>query len=184
MRSERIIILNGASSVGKTSTARALQAIATRQLLYVAMDAFLEMLPARMIGHAEGLVFEPVEDPGGVCLAVRSGPVVERALAGMRRAVAALARAGNSLIVDEVMWGDEAADYRALLADFDLRFVGLFAPLDVLEAREKARGDRDLGLARWQVGRVHRGLDYDLEIDTAAATPEQAAARICEAFGL
>ena len=62
--------------------------------------------------------------------------------------------------------------------------VGLFAPLDVLEQRERDRGDREPGLARWQFDRVHRGLTYDLEIDTVQTTPLEAAHRIRSAFEL
>ena len=36
----RIIILNGVGSAGKSSIARALQAITAKPFLYVAMDAF------------------------------------------------------------------------------------------------------------------------------------------------
>ena len=54
----------------------------------------------------------------------------------------------------------------------------------MLEAREQARGDRALGLARWQHERVHLGLDYDLEIDTATASPLDCARRIKAAFSL
>lgn len=77
-----------------------------------------------------------------------------------------------------------AQEYRDLLRPFDLRLVGLFAPLDVLEARERARGDREIGLARWQYGRVHRGIIYDLKVDTTAAAPAECAHLIRDAFGL
>jgi chloramphenicol 3-O phosphotransferase len=88
--------------------------------------------------------------------------------------------AGNNLIVDEVMIGsDKVREYRALLSGFDVRFIGLFAPLAVLEARERARGDRVLGLARWQFYRVHRDVVYDLEIDASVASPLENAGRIC-----
>jgi chloramphenicol 3-O phosphotransferase len=62
--------------------------------------------------------------------------------------------------------------------------VGLFAPLEVLEARERERGDRELGLARWQYDRVHQGVVYDLELDTAVATPLENAGNIRDTFGL
>ena len=88
------------------------------------------------------------------------------------------------VLPDEVMFGQEHLDYRALLARHDLRFVGLFAPLDVLESRERRRGDRELGLARWQYGRVHQGVEYDLRIDTAEASPAENARRVCEAFDI
>ncbi|MFZ0017309.1 MAG: hypothetical protein WAL10_08230 [Acetobacteraceae bacterium] len=48
-------------------------------------------------------------------------------------------------------------------AQHEVHFVGLFAPLDVLEARERQRGDRLIGLARWQYHRVHSGIAYDLD---------------------
>jgi chloramphenicol 3-O phosphotransferase len=70
------------------------------------------------------------------------------------------------------------------LSPFDIRFVGLFAPLHILEARELARGDRDIGLARWQYDRVHRNIAYDLEIDTSVLTPSQCAQLILDRFGL
>ncbi len=180
-----VVILNGVGSVGKTSTARALQAITAEPFLHVAMDAFLDMLPASLLGHPDGLVFETTQDQSQPSVAVRSGPVLDRAMRGMRHAVAAMAAQGNNLIVDHVMIRDgQDREYRALLSGFNVRLVGLFAPLDVLEARERQRGDREIGLARWQYERVHRGRSYDLEIDTAATTPLENAQRIRDAFGL
>jgi chloramphenicol 3-O phosphotransferase len=181
----QVIILNGVGSVGKTSTARALQAITREPFLHVAMDAFLDMLPAAMFGHPDGLVFAPTLADGEPSIVIRSGPVVERAMRGMRHAIAAMAEQGNRLIVDDVILdAAKAQEYRTLLSRFDVRFVGLFAPLDVLEARERQRGDRQLGLSRWQYDRVHCGIAYDLEIDTTASTPPETARRICHAFGL
>lgn len=87
--------------------------------------------------------------------------------------------------VDEVILeASKEQEYRALLAPFDVRFVGLFAPLDALEARERKRGDREIGLARWQYARVHCGIAYDLEIDTVTATPSESARIIQDAFGV
>jgi chloramphenicol 3-O phosphotransferase len=181
----RIVLLNGVSSVGKGSVAKALQRIASRPMLHVQMDAFLEMLPAAMFGDPEGYVFETGEQDGEPVTAVTSGPLLETAMRGMRGAVAALAEAGADVIVDEVMWDPEAlADYRRRLAAFDFHVVGLFAPLAVIEERERARGDRNLGLARWQYDKVHGGMAYDLELDTSAATPDQLATKIKQAFEL
>jgi chloramphenicol 3-O phosphotransferase len=53
-----------------------------------------------------------------------------------------------------------------------------------LEAREQARGDRAIGLARGQIDLVHREVTYDLRIDTVAMSPQQAAEAICAEFGL
>ena len=181
----RVIILNGVGSVGKTATARALQGITAEPWLHVAMDAFLDMLPETMFGHPDGLVMQTVEQDGLPAVVIRSGPVLRRTMRGMRHAVAAMAAQGNRLIVDDVMLAAEAeGEYRALLAPYGLRIVGLLAPLDVLEARERARGDRQIGLARWQFDRVHRRAVYDLEIDTARASPLECARQIRARFGL
>jgi chloramphenicol 3-O phosphotransferase len=181
----QVVILNGVGSVGKSSTARALQGTTAEPFLLVRMDVFLDMLPPAMVGHPDGVIFETTRDNDQPSVIIRSGPVVQRAMRGMRHVVAAMADQGNNLIVDEVILGSEKArDYLELLARFTCRFVGLFAPLDVLEARERARGDRLPGLARWQYDRVHDGMTYDLEIDTAAASPLECARRIKDAFGL
>lgn len=184
-RRSHVIILNGVGSVGKSSTARALQAITTRPFLYVAMDTFLEMLPSSMLDHPDGLLFERGQRDGLPVIAIKTGAVLQRTMRGMRHAVAAMAAEGNNLIVDEVMLeAGLVQEYRDLLRHSDLRMVGLFAPLDVLEARERARGDREIGLARWQYGRVHRGIVYDLEVDTVAAAPAECARLIRDSFGL
>lgn len=181
----QVIILNGIGSVGKSSTAKALQAITSKPFLHIAMDTFLDMLPEKMLGHPDGLLFEAMEDDGKPVIGIKSGPVLERAMRGMRHSIAAMAAQGNNLIVDEVIIRTETLqDYRDFLRPFDFRLVGLFAPLDVLEARERARGDREIGLARWQYGRVHHGISYDLELNTVAETPETCARVICEKFGL
>jgi chloramphenicol 3-O phosphotransferase len=181
----RVILLNGVSSVGKGAVAKALQRIASRPMLHVAMDAFLEMLPAAMIGAPEGYVFETTREEGQPVTSVTGGPVLATLMRGMRGAVAALAEAGSDLIVDEVIWdAADLADYRERLAGFDFHAVALRAPLEVIERRERQRGDRDLGLARWQYDKVHAGMTYDLELDTAVATPGEIAAAIKSAFGL
>ena len=181
----RIVLLNGVSSVGKGSVAKALQRIASRPMLHVQMDAFLEMLPAAMFGAADGYTFETSERDGKPVTAVTSGPVLEAAMRGMRGAVAALAEAGNDLIVDEVMWDPEAlADYRRRLAAFDFHVVALHAPLELIEQRERQRGDRDLGLARWQYDKIHGGMTYDLEVYTSLASADDCAHRIKRMFRL
>jgi chloramphenicol 3-O phosphotransferase len=180
----RIIILNGVGSVGKTSIARALQEIAAEPFLHVAMDAFLDMLPASYTGHPDGLLFEDVGEPGAPAITIRIGKSAKRVLSGMRRAVAALAGEGNNLIVDDVMLGAELEEYRILLAGFHVSFVGIFAPLATIEERENRRKDRMIGLARAQFDRVHAGRNYDLEIDAGSATPEASALKIKAVFKL
>jgi chloramphenicol 3-O phosphotransferase len=179
-----VILLNGVGSAGKSSIAKALQTITAEPFLHVAMDAFLDMMPERYWDHPDGVTFETVQQDGKPSVIIHSGSVAERIMRGMRRSVAAMAHEGNNLIVDDVLLENEMAEYAALLADVTLHAVGVFAPLDVLEARERERGDRLIGLARWQYDRVHQGQRYALELDTSSASPAECAALIKQRFGL
>jgi chloramphenicol 3-O phosphotransferase len=180
----RIVLLNGVGSVGKSSIAKALQTMTAEPFLHVAMDAFLDMLPESSFGRPDGFTFETVQEDGLPSVVITSGPVAERCFRGMRHAVAAMAALGNNMIVDEVMEAEQWAEYQELLAAFEVHLVGVIAPLEVLEARERERGDRMIGLARRQYGRIHKGMTYDLEVDTSKATPAECAALIRRKFGL
>jgi chloramphenicol 3-O phosphotransferase len=148
------------------------------------MDVFCEMLPPAYFDHPDGMRFITLETDGKPSVAIHSGPVIGRLMDGMRRSIAALAASGNDLIVDDVMLGDEPDEYRRLLASYHVYWVGVMASLAVLEARERSRGDRMIGLARWQFDRVHAGRQYDLQIDTDVLSATEAAQHIKERFDL
>src|SRR5262245_39855277 len=80
----RIIVLNGIGSVGKSSIARALQAMTIEPFLHVKLDTFIAMLPAAyQEHHPDGFTFETVHEDGKPPLVViRAGVVAERALQG------------------------------------------------------------------------------------------------------
>jgi chloramphenicol 3-O phosphotransferase len=181
----KIIILNGIGSAGKTSAANELQKITKQPFLHVQGDSFLEMLPPRLFGHTDGIIFKQIKGDGQASIEIQMGEAMTRLLSGFRHSVAALAANGNDLIVDDVML--EAADqelYVAALSQYELHFVALHAPLEILEQRERDRKGRLIGLARWQFDRVHMGIKYDLEIDTANMTSAEIAMKIAQAFKL
>ncbi|MGZ2748703.1 chloramphenicol phosphotransferase CPT family protein [Burkholderia stagnalis] len=178
MKKAQIILLNGVGSSGKTSLARALQTMLEGAFLHVQMDTFLAMLPDRYLNDPDGFTFASSIEDGTDVVSIRSGPVAQRAMLGMRHAIVALASQGNNLIVDEVLIGDEKAEYARLLAPFQVTMVGVHCPLNILEERERQRGDRLIGLARWQYGKVHAGLGYDITVDSSTATPEECARRV------
>jgi chloramphenicol 3-O phosphotransferase len=183
-KTARIVFLNGVGSVGKSSIAKALQMLTAEPFLHVAMDSFLEMLPLAMQDHRDSFLYEVLEEDGHPSVEIKTGPVGERVMKGMRHAIAALAAQGNNLIVDDVMTASDWADYATLLAGFNVAKVGVFAPLEILEARERGRGDRLIGTSRWQYDRLHRGMSYDLEVDTSRATAMECASLIRQRFEL
>lgn len=184
-----VILLNGASSSGKTSLAKALQRLFEEPYLYASADTFIFMLPGpgRYLAfdlpdggaNYPGFHLTTVDDDGHPSLVIHAGPVARRVIWGMHAAIAALARAGNNVIFDEVLY--DPAYLGHLLDEFqglDVFFVGLRCPLVVLEQRERARDNRVLGHARGHYALVHTHNLYDIDLDTSQHSPEQCAERI------
>jgi len=120
--------------------------------------------------------FESENESIGV---IKEGPVGNTLLRGMHRACAGLAAAGNNLIIDDVlMEGEHLVDYLEVLADYEVYFVGVHCSLDVLEQRERERGNRCIGQARGQIDVVHKGAIYDIELDTTSTSPKDCAQKI------
>ena len=96
--------------------------------------------------------------------------------------LAAIARAGVGLIIDEVFLngGQSQDELRKALLGLRVIWVGVQCEADVAEARERDREDRTSGLARDQANRVHVGATYDLSVDTSKTTTDQCADDIIE----
>ncbi|MFF0382028.1 chloramphenicol phosphotransferase CPT family protein [Streptomyces sp. NPDC004286] len=158
----RIIFLNGTSSSGKSSIARELLDILDDGVFsHLSVDAFNSMRAQRELSPEE---FDAA---------------LRRTRLGFHRSVAAMAEVGNDLVVDHVLsepW--RLADCLAVLRPEDVLFVGVHCPLPELERRERARGDRETGLAALQYDLVHAHGDYDLECDTGKESPRACAERI------
>ena len=159
----KIILLNGPSSAGKSTLAARLQALLDEPFWCLSIDHLraAQVLPARRI--------ETGEFPWSSLRA--------SFFDGFHRCLPALAGAGNNLVVEHIIetreWMDRLLD---LLADIDVFFVGLHCPVDELERREIARGDRRIGEARADFETAHRGCTYDMEVDSTAPIEVTAAA--------
>lgn len=181
----QIIFLNGTSSAGKTSIAKKLQEFADVPFLHIGIDTFFFMLHPRYIMEGAeselGYQFIRVDDEEGPKLIVKSGTEGKRISHVMRRSMKALEKNGLNLIIDEVLFSDEDYwDYLELFEESRVIFVAVKPPVEVAESREKARGDRVLGLARGLYPIVYPNKHYDLEIDSSRLTPEASARQILE----
>jgi chloramphenicol 3-O phosphotransferase len=172
----RIIYLNGASSAGKTSIARELQAMLEEPHLVLGIDTFIRMLPQRLFGSADGWRFVSTGDGA---LRAERGPLADRAFSAMYAAVAALSRGANHVIFDDVMTSPELL--RRLVEAWhghEVLLVGVRCAVEVAEARERARGDRAIGLARGSSALAHQHLEYDIEVDSAELSATECASEI------
>lgn len=156
-----MIILNGGSSSGKSGIARGLQAVLADSWLAFGIDSFIDALPPRMRASDEGIVLAA---DGGVSV----GADFRALEAAWMGGIAAMARAGARIIIDDVFLGGAASQqrWRRALAETAVLWVGVRCDGAVAARREIARGDRVRGMAAAQVHVVHEGVSYDLEVDT------------------
>ena len=151
--SGKIILVNGASSSGKSTLSRALQEKIDEPFWHFSID---HLIAAKSLPE----------------MRIKSG---EFPWATMRTAffdgfhfcLPALAGAGNNLIVEHIV-ETKAWMHRLIqiLSPFDVFFVGIHCPLVELERREIERGDRKIGEARQDYEVTHTFGSYDLEIDS------------------
>jgi chloramphenicol 3-O phosphotransferase len=170
-----IIVLNGGSSSGKSSIATCLQRRLEGTWLTLGIDDQLRALahgPSDTTA-AGSLEFRP---DGSVVV----GETFRRAEAAWDKGLAAMAQAGIGVIVDEVFLagGRSQARLRAALEGLPVVWVGVRCRPAVAEARERARADRNIGMARDQAERVHRGVSYDVVVDTSGTAPDECASAI------
>ena len=157
----QMIVLNGGSSSGKSGIARCLQALLPDPWLSFGVDTLIEAMPASVRTSDAGIVFAP---DGEVIV----GPEFRTLETAWIEGLATMARAGARIIVDEVFLGGAASQQRwqQALGGLQVLWVGVRCDDTIAADREIARGDRVAGMAVSQADAVHRGVLYDLEVDT------------------
>ena len=164
-----VIVLNGGSSSGKSSIARWLQRLLEGIWLSLSIDDLIRALP-------EAGDFVTVGSGGSVDV----GEDFRKAEFSWHAGIAAIARTGTGVVVDDVFLGGLASQERlaVALAGVPIIWVGVMCRTDVAEARERDRGDRTVGMARLQAEKVHEGVVYDLVVDSSDVTPRECASAI------
>jgi len=154
-----IIFLHGASSSGKSTLARGIQAQIAEPFWHISIDHLRD----------SGVLPTARFKSGDFDWRAARKPFFD----GFHRSLAAYAGAGNNLVVEHILdtegWLTELVE---LFRPFDVFFVGVHAPLDVLTAREQARGDRPAGSAEQDFHTIHRGMRYDFEVQSDTGADE------------
>jgi chloramphenicol 3-O phosphotransferase len=149
----KIILLNGASSSGKSTLAGELQARLDIPFWHISIDHLraAHVLPKSRIESGEFSWRE----------------MRPAFFEGFHRCLPALSGAGNNLIVEHIV---ETSDWMnrllRLLAHLDVFFVGVHCSLSELERRERERGDRRIGEAKLDYETTHTFGIYDFEVNT------------------
>ncbi|GAB5559797.1 MAG: hypothetical protein SynsKO_14440 [Synoicihabitans sp.] len=156
------IVLNGASSSGKTSLAKALQEVWSTPLIHASLDSFTDVFSWSAIRSEE----------------TRKG-CHKFGVQSFHNYLSSIAKSDYPIVVDHVFeqksWLENT---RKALKHRPVIFVFVRCDLSILGKREKQRGDRRIGLARAQHELVHESIIYDLEVDTTHQTPACCAAII------
>ena len=153
----KIILLNGASSAGKSTLAQAIQDQADVPFLQFSLDFFMfnsKVLPK--LGISSG--------------AFTWSEIRPKLFDGYYQCLAALAGAGNHLVIDSIIENKAQLERLVLfLEPFDVFYVGVHCPLPELERRELQRADRRIGDAKRDFETVHTFSAYDFEVDSSLA---------------
>jgi chloramphenicol 3-O phosphotransferase len=178
-----IVYLNGIACSGKSTLAANLQAAWSEPFLHVGLDFLTEAMPDRFLfdGPDADLGARWVTGDDGRLLRVDPGPFGLRLLQGLPRLAAALARAGNNVVVDDVLlypW--RVADVARAMEGVDAHFVEVRCDRDVALARGRHRPGRgtSTGMIAAYYDDTYRNQVYDLRVDTGHGAPAACAAQL------
>jgi chloramphenicol 3-O phosphotransferase len=166
-RQGRIILLNGASSSGKSSIGRALLPLLPDPWFLVPVDGISGM---RATVHRRTLDDDEIDE------------MLIRTRKGYHRVVAALVSVGNDVIMDYPLseqW--RLDDLLDVLRGYDVTLVEVRCAPEELALREQSRGDRPIGLAVSQTT-VYAHDAYDIAVDSTSADPHTCATAIAGAL--
>jgi chloramphenicol 3-O phosphotransferase len=181
-----IIILNGASSAGKTTMAKAMQDQFQETYLLIGIDVFWMTMPPKQIDlfsvSPDFYTWTKEELDGLLHLRILPGPQLDRIMLARYEAIAAYLEAGFNVIADDVTWSKLWLDHCLKCVEpYNAFFIGAYCDDRVLSHREIMRGDRLSGWARGSQKWVHEHLIYDMEIDTSVHNSEDLARKVVSA---
>lgn len=158
---KHIILLNGSSSAGKSTLAKALQALIedkrNERYEIVSIDDFLKMTTEEVIYEDD--VYEI------------SGSLCEK--------VMQVFNANQGVIIDHVITSDRVfKQLKEAVSPQYLWMVHVTCPLEIIQKREQARKDRCPGSAEASYTYLYPKDGYDLTVDTHFMTVSECANRI------
>jgi chloramphenicol 3-O phosphotransferase len=134
----QIIVLNGGSSSGKSSIARALQGVLPEPWLSWSIDDLVDAMPPALSAEGDGSGPGIEFGPGGE---VAVGEDFSRAQTAWLAGIAAMARAGARVVLDDVFLGGGASQERMRrgLDGIDVLWVGVRCAPEIAAERSPGR---------------------------------------------
>jgi len=162
---QQIILLNGPSSSGKSTLAKAMQTLisdrCSERYEIVSIDDFLKMSSEEPIYEDD--VFEISDD---LCTKVLE-----------------IINTGAGVIIDHVITSERIFEHlKNCLSTCHIRMVRVTCPLHLLRKRELARGNRHQGSAEASEEYLFPKNGYDLVVDTGSKSPAENALLIFDTF--
>jgi chloramphenicol 3-O phosphotransferase len=162
MTPHQLLILNGASSAGKTILCKKLQDVLKEPYIHLEEDCFVFNTY-----HNRFLEGELAPE------------IFKKTMVGYYRSLRAFLSAGHNVLADTGFYTPELLNQCIReLKDETVWLVGVYCSTEELERREKARGNRQIGLAREQQTTIHNSVIYDIEVDTSVLSIEACALTI------
>jgi len=169
MNESNIVVLNGASSSGKSTLAKTIQELSKKIYMIINHDNFCLQLPHKLI-FQDFYWF--------------TKPEFSNFHNGFISMIDTLAETKNNLIIDVVLYGVNRTDkFFNILKKHNFFLIGLECENKTLEEREKERGDRKQGLAVETNINIHNDLNYDLLLKTDKEAPEELAKKLLNYIG-
>lgn len=154
-------MLNGGSSSGKSGIARCLKAILPTPWLSLGVDDLVDAMPPSLMDSGAGVAFGQQGE-------VSIGSVFRELETAWMTGIAAMVRAGARIVLDDVFLEGSVSQERtrAHLDGLEVLWVGVRCDSMIAAGREIARGDRTAGMAASQAEIAHKGVVYDVEVNT------------------
>ena len=159
----KVVWLNGVSSSGKTTLAKALQDSLPEPPYYISNDLFAGMIPGKYFSDAHK---------------------VDETFSMMYRIIKTFSDTGVDVIVDSLFLSTQRMNQCVgALHEYPVLFVHVTCPADELRRREEKRGDREIGQGESQLAELNpQDGTCDISVDTHSNSKEDCTDKIIEAL--
>ncbi|MCM3748888.1 chloramphenicol phosphotransferase CPT family protein [Paenibacillus pasadenensis] len=175
MKKGLVIFLNGTSSSGKTSISTELLNQNEFSFHHLSIDDFF----LRLFNHYIDFINTTCSNAAsasGEDVQVPNDIIINPLAALFYSTIKFMSAKGMNIVVDTVNDTDERLNsFLSLLMDHPVLVVGVTCSKEELIKRERARGDREIGLAISQYDKVYSLNEYDIELNTETLRPAECA---------